>query len=93
MLITVSLISLALYQNSRPKLKGYIVDRRGQFPSTFPIPEQKGRYSIESILGVDKTAFLEPTKEGVMLNGVRRLTDGDQIIEGVFYYEDEPADV
>lgn len=73
-------------ERNKPRLRGFIVDKRTQFPETYRLPNSTEPKNFTA-LGVK--LVLEPTKEGMKCNG-KLIRHGDQIIPGVYYYERDP---
>lgn len=87
--IFAGLVGLDVYSRSRPKLKGFIVDRRdSKYPRVYRVPSSKEPCEFKRIPGQKFT--LTPTKGGIS-DGNKLLKDGDQITTGIYYYETEPS--
>ena len=87
--IFAGLVGLDIYNRSRPKLKGFIVDKRdSKYPRVYRVPSSKEPYEFKRIHGQKFT--LTPTKGGIS-DGNKLLKDGDQIATGIYYYETEPS--
>lgn len=87
--IFAGLVGLDLYQRNRPKVKGFIVDRRDQkYPRVYRLSPSKEPYRFRRIPGNEFT--LTPTKNGIS-DGTKILKDGDQVSPGIYYYATEPS--
>lgn len=87
--IFAGLVGLDLYQRSRPKIKGFIVDKRdSKYPRVYRLSPSKDPYKFRRIPGNEFT--LTPTKNGIS-DGTKILKDGDQVSPEIYYYATDPS--
>lgn len=84
-------IGALIWKRNKPRLKGYLVDKRGDYSSSQPLPRRKS-WRADVIMAIDSATPLVFTasRDRVFLNG-QQVTDGQEIVQGVFYYETPPT--
>ncbi len=90
MALAASALGTLLYLRNRPKLKGWIVDNRGDYPEIYRIPAETKEIPLSRVSRtLPGSITIKPSANG-MFAGNERLRNGFKLDENIFWFDKEP---
>jgi hypothetical protein len=88
--LAASALGTLLYMRNRPKLKGWIVDNRNEYPEIYRIPQEAKEISLTRVSRtLPGEIRIKPGTDGIYLNN-QKIRNGTEIDENIFWFDKEP---